>query len=294
MTSKILIIGGSGLVGSTLAEYAMQKYRLHLTTNEHNPSIVNVPTTKVDLLKNSKIVMDLIRDFKPENVIHTAAFSSVDFCETHPELATTLHVDITNDIAKVCSSIGSRLTYFSTDAVFDGKLNRKYKEEDAPNPISHYGKTKLQAEKIILENSDKNIILRTTVIYGKHSRSRFTNWVLDLLKRHEIVEAYTDQHNTPTLVNDLAEIILRVIELEKGGLYHATGRTCLSRYEFALLLADKFGMDNQLIKAVTSSQKKQDAPRPVNGCLDSGKLEGFAKYQFHDITSGLEFIHNRH
>lgn len=291
MLPKMLIIGGSGLVGSTLAEYALPNYDLHITYNE-NDIVPKKASTKIDLLKDRLGTTKLIHIFKPDVVVHTAAYANVDFCENNPDLADLLHVDITKDIAQACKEVNSKLIYFSTDAVFDGKLDRKYSEDDTPNPINYYGKTKLKAEKIILEESDNNVILRTTVIYGWHNRSRFTNWVLQSLKNNISVTAFTDQHNTPTLVDDLVKSILKIIDTEVSGLYHAVGKTCLSRYEFALQLADRFGLDKSLI-IPTISSKKQDAPRPLNGCLDNEKLEKMVKYEFSDVDTGILFMFNK-
>lgn len=292
MLQKMLIIGGSGLIGSTLAEYAMSYFQMHLTYNETNIPQKNIPTTKIDLLKDRKSIIELIKNFKPDVVIHTAAYPSVDFCQLHTNMAELLHVDITNDIADICNRIDSKLIYFSTDAVFDGRLDRKYLEDDAPNPISYYGKTKLKAEKIVLQTSNLNVVLRTTVVYGWHKRSRFTNWVLDTLRGKKKITAFTDQHNTPTLVDDLAKVILKIIEMKISGLYHAVGKTCLSRYQFALKLADKFNLDGSFV-IPTISENKQEAPRPSNGCLDNQKLELKTGYSFCDIDTGISHIFDK-
>lgn len=289
----MLIIGGSGLVGDTLTDHALPYFELHLTNNENEITKKAIPVTKIDLLKEKSAIISLIKSFKPDVVIHTAAYSSVDFCESHPQVADLLHVDITNDIAQACKDTNSRLVYFSTDAVFDGNSSGKYLESDSTNPISHYGKTKLKAENIILKKSDRNIILRTTVIYGWHKKSRFTNWVFDSLKNKRIVTAFTDQYNTPTLVDDLVKSILKIIDMKITGLYHAVGRTCLSRYDFAINLADKFGLDKNLVVPTLSSEKKQIAPRPTNGCLDGSKLEKLIGYDFCDINSGISFMYDK-
>lgn len=290
MTKKLLIIGGSGLVGSTVTEYAFPHFKIHLTNNENDIEQKGIPVTKVDLLKERDNITHLIKNFMPDVIVHTVAFASVDFCESDPYMANLLHVDITSDIAQVCKEINSKLIYFSTDAVFDGLSKKKYSEDDYPNPISNYGKTKLEAEKIILTESRKNVVLRTTVVYGWHTRSRFTNWVLNSLKNKDTVPAFTDQHNTPTLVDDLAKSIIKIIEMDISGLYHAVGKTCLSRYEFALRLANRFGFDKNLIISTRSSEKKQIAPRPSNGCLDGRKLEKLIGYDFSDIDSGISFM----
>lgn len=290
MTKKILIIGASGLVGSTVAKYMSQSHDLFLVNHNSDFSLGNFPVQKIDLIKDRSAILAVIKEYKPDFVVHTVAFPSVDFCESNKQTAELLHVKITDDIVKVCSSIGSRIIYFSTDAVFDGKISKKYSENDLPNPINYYGKTKLNAEKILL-NSGTNIVLRTTVIYGWHVKSRFTNWVLDSLKNLQTVTAFTDQFNTPTLVNDIAEAISQIFSKDKSGLFNTVGKTCLSRYEFALKLADKFNLDKNLIIPSLSTKKKQIAPRPANGCLDNSKFENAFNFKFSDIDSGIDLIY---
>ena len=292
MTKKILIIGASGLVGSTVANYASKNYDLHLVNNKTDFSLQNFPVSKIDLIKNQSDILELIKDYRPDFVVHAVAYPSVDFCESNKQMADVLHIKITDDIAKTCSNIGSRIIYFSTDAIFDGKLSRKYTENDLPNPINHYGKTKLNAEKILLEN-DTNIVLRTTVIYGWHAKSRFTNWVLNSLKNSREVPAFTDQFNTPTLVDDMAKAILQIFTKDKFGLFNAVGATCLSRYQFALKLADMFNLDKNLIIPTSSVGKKQIAPRPPNGCLDNSKIVNDIGFKFSDIDTGIDFIYNQ-
>ncbi len=293
MLPKMLIIGGSGLVGSTLMQYAVTNYDISATFNQNKMDFNNISFIKIDLLQNRSAIIDLIKDLNPDVVINTTAHSSVDLCESNPELADLLHVDVAKDIAITCSDINSKLIHFSTDAVFDGKLDGKYTESDIPNPVNYYGTTRLMAENIVRESSNNNVILRTAVIYGWHTRSRFTNWIINSLREKKIVDPFIDQYNTPTLVDDLAKSILKIIEMNISGLYHAVGKTCISRYDFALLLADGFGLDRNLIKPVTSFEKKQDAPRPPRTCLDAQTLEKIIGYTFCDLKSGISFIFNK-
>lgn len=289
MSKKLLIIGGAGLVGSTIIEYAAKDYEIFAT--ENNIPIVNpkVSSLKLDLLTDRKRIIDYIEKIKPSVVIHTVAFPNVDFCETNHELTDLLHVKITKEISEICNTINSKLIYFSTDAVFDGKKSEKYSELDAPNPLSYYGKTKLEAEKIILNNSN-NLILRSTVIYGWHTRSRFTSWVLKNLKNKKIVNAFIDQFNTPTLVDDLARSVFKIIENDMSGIFHASGKSCLNRFEFAQKLALKFGLDQNLIKPTKSSESSQVAPRPKNGCLNSTRFEKESGIIFNGIDAGISYI----
>ena len=289
MPKKLLIIGGASLVGSTIIDYAKDNYEIF--TTENNTPITNskVSSIKLNLLDDKKHILDYIEKIKPSAVIHTVAFPNVDFCESNHELTDLLHVKITKDISEICSSVNSKLIYFSTDAVFNGNNSIPYNELDRPDPLSYYGKTKLEAEKIILQNTN-NVILRTTVIYGWHIRSRFTNWVLDTLKNKKPVTAFVDQYNTPTLVDDLVKSVFSIIEKDLSGLFHASGKSCLNRFEFAQKLAISFGLDKNLVVPTKSSDISQIAPRPKNGCLDSSQFEDKSGIKFNEIDSGIDHI----
>jgi dTDP-4-dehydrorhamnose reductase len=289
MAKKLLIIGGASLVGSTIINYAKDNYEIFATENNIPVNNPKVSSIKLDLIKDKKQVIDYIKKIKPDAVIHTVAFPNVDFCESNHKLTDLLHVKITKEISEICSDINSKLIYFSTDAVFDGNKSGMYIESDTTNPLSYYGKTKLEAEKIILQNRN-NLILRTTVIYGWHKRSRFTNWVLDTLKNKKPVTAFTDQYNTPTLVDDLAQSVFSIIKKDLSGLFHTSGKSCLNRFEFAQKLAKSFNLDPNLIIPTKSADIPQIAPRPKNGCLDSSQFEDKSGIKFNEIDSGIDHI----
>ena len=292
MKSKLLVLGGSGLVGSSFINTSKTDYDIIFSYNTNKIKIPNTQSFQIDLLDDNKIEK-IIENYNPDVVIHTIAHSSVDLCETDHNVADILHVDMTKKIANTCASINSKLIFLSTDAVFEGQLNKKYCENDIPNPINYYGKTKLEAEKIVLNASINNVVLRTSVIYGFHKKSRFTNWILDYLKDGKSVDPFSDQFNTPTLIDDLVQVILKIIDKDISGLYHATGKTCLNRYQFAILLAEKFSYDPSLIHSVTKLEKKQNAPRPISTCLDSTKLENLLNFSFSDISTGIDYIFNK-
>jgi len=290
MKSKLLVLGGSGLVGSTIVNYAKNNYDTIFSYNSNKINISNTKSFQIDLLNDHTKIETIIENYKPNIIINTIAHSSVDLCEEDHFIADKLHIETTKKIANVCAKINSKLIFLSTDAVFEGKLNKQYVENDVTKPINYYGETKLKAEKIVLNTSSNNVVLRTAVIYGFHEKSRFTNWILDYLKNGKSVDPFSDQFNTPTLVDDLVKAILKIIENNISGLYHATGKTCVNRYEFSKLLAKKFSLDETLIHPVTKFEKKQYAPRPISTCLNSTKLENLINFSFSDISSGIDFI----
>ena len=255
--------------------------------------IPNVKSFHIDLLDEKKSsISDLIKSLSPDVVVNTAALQSVDYCELNNQVADRLHVESTKEISDACADSSSKLIHFSSNFVFDGKKG-SYKEDDLCNPISYYGKTRLEAEKIVLDSSSNNVILRTTVIYGWHKNSKFTNFVLERLKNGTKIEAYTDQYGNPTLADDLAKCIIKIISEDTTGLFHAVGNTCVNRYEFALAIANTFGFDKNLIVPVTSDQKPQTALRPQNGCLDTSKIKNEIGFEFCDITTGISHLHGK-
>ena len=287
---KILIIGGSGFVGTNLIKYLPMDWKKFCTFNSNPISSSKFKSFKINFLDNFEEILSVVQNIQPNYIVHTVAFPSVDYCEEVPSVAEKLHVDATKIISKISSEINSKLLFLSTDAVFEGQLNKKYVETDIPNPVNYYGLTKLKAEKIVLDSSDKNVVLRTAVIYGTSSKSRFTNWIISYLNQHKQVDPFIDQFNSPTLVDDLSTVIIKILRDDISGLFHATGPTCVNRYDFALMLAKEFGLDRNLIKPVTSSEKKQFARRPISTCLDSSKLEQKLNFKFRDLKTGISFI----
>ena len=287
---KILILGGSGFVSTNLIKYLPENWEIFATYNSNIIKSEKIQSFKINFLETPEKIIPIIQNIKPDYIIDTVAFPSVDFCEENHSIADKLHIDATKIISKISNKINSKLLFLSTDAVFEGELNKKYFETNIPKPINYYGFTKLKAEEIILSTSQNNVVLRTAVIYGVGTQSRFTNWILSYLREKRSVDPFVDQFNSPTLVDDLSQAIVKILKNDISGLFHATGPTCINRYEFALMLAKEFNLDLNLIRPVTSSQKKQNAPRPISTCLDSSKLEEKINFSFKDLKTGISFI----
>ncbi len=287
---KILIIGGSGFVSTNLIKYLPKDWEIFATYNSNRIKNEKLASFKIDLLENPKEIIPIIQNTKPDYVLDTVSFPSVDFCEENHSIADKLHVDATKIISEISNKTNSKLLFLSTDAVFEGELNKKYLETDITKPVNYYGFTKLKAEKVVLSASKNNVVLRTAVIYGSSIQSRFTNWVLSYLRGQKQIDPFIDQYNSPTLVDDLSQAIIKIFKNNISGLFHAAGPTCVNRYDFALMLAKEFALDSNLIKPVTSFEKKQNAPRPVSTCLNSSKLENQINFNFRDLKTGISFI----
>jgi dTDP-4-dehydrorhamnose reductase len=279
MKKKMLVIGGSSLLGYKLLSHK-DKFEVYASYNKNLINLQNVETLKIDITdeKNCEKILDI----KPDIIINTAAMTNVDYCEKFEKNAFDVNVTGTKNIAKIAEKLGSKLIHISTDAVFSGS-KKFYVEEDKPNPISIYGKTKLESEKII-SNVNDSVILRPSVLFGwipfeyiktkEESRKtmNFGLWVIDQLYKNNKISIVNDQINTPTLADNLAENIIEIIKKDLTGIFHLSGLSCISRLDFSKKIAKTFGYSDNLISSISSKKLKQIAPRTLESCLKCDKI----------------------
>lgn len=270
---RIFITGGSGLLGSRLAELALIKGYKVYAGYCHNEPQVGKPV-KFDLTKDVALEgIDSIDRIKPEVIFHTAALTNVDECEAHKALAYEINSEGTRRVADIAEKLGIFLIYVSTDYVFQGDKGM-YREEDETNPINYYGYTKLLGE------SYCDCIARPCVIYGAKPASgkmNFALWLIEKLKGEEVVKIITDQYITPTLNTNLAKMLLEIAERGLKGIFHLAGGARVSRYDFALQIANTFGLDETLIMPVKMNEMEWIAPRPEDSSLDTSKAAHYLK-----------------
>ena len=282
---RIFITGGSGLLGSKIAEIALGKgYKIY-TGYCHNKPELGEPV-KFDLAKDIGLEIIQKKKIKPDVIIHTAALTNVDECEANKELAYELNVDGTKSVAEIANELGAFFVYVSTDYVFSGDKGM-YKEEDVPNPIDYYGYTKLLGEKYC------ECIARPCVIYGAKPASgkvNFALWIINKVRNGEEVKIVTDQFITPTLNTNLAEMLLEMAERELKGIFHTAGKERVSRYEFALRIADTFGLDKELIKPSRMEEMGWRAKRPEDSSLDTSKVARYLKEEPLGLDKALEIL----
>jgi dTDP-4-dehydrorhamnose reductase len=280
---KILITGAFGQLGNSLKNFLSINDEVFRTG-------LNIPTGGKGLQLNivDKIMLkDIISSISPDVIINLAALTNVDFCESNPEIAKEVN---TNGVQNLVDVFSGKIIHLSTDYVFDG-LKGPYKEEDQINPISVYGKTKYDAEKIVL-NKNNNLVLRANVLYNMfgNNKASFLNWVVNNLKNKNSIQVVNDQFNNPTWTESIAEILVNCINKDMSGLYHWGDQDYLSRYDFAIKIAESYNLKSDLIKQISTSQLKQMAPRPLNGGLDQSKLKKYLNITPPSINDCLDVI----
>jgi len=184
-----------------------------------------------------------------------------------------VNIEGTRNIVEGAKASNSYLAYVSTDYVFSGEKG-SYREEDEPDPLNFYGKTKLEGEKIVASSGLDYLIARTSVIYGARparGKVNFALWVLEKLKKDEQINALVDQYVSPTLNTNLAAMLLEACEKRVFGTYHTAGATRVSRYGFALELAKTFDYDKSLVKEAHMRDMKWAAKRPMDSSLNVDK-----------------------
>ena len=216
---RILITGSQGQLGQALQR--------RLT--EHAVLAIDLPEYDIT---DYQAITKLIASFRPDVIIHAAAYTNVDGCESDPDGAYLVNALGTKYLALGAQSVGARMVYVSTNYVFDGTKDSPYLEYDAPNPISVYGRSKLAGEQIVTSLVEKHYIARTAWLYAEGGRN-FVNTVVRLATQTDRLRMVTDEVATPTYAGDLADAIVKLIDIPAYGLYHFSNDGYCSRYELA-------------------------------------------------------------
>ncbi len=271
MSKKILITGASGQLGNSVLNRLNGKFELLAT--DINPEISdtsNVLFTVLDITDYEKIKRTL-SNFKPDVIINLAAFTDVDGCELNPDRAYLLN---TRSVEMLSDSFDGQFIQISTDYVFDGNRG-PYNEDANTNPKSVYGKTKLEAEKVVQNFNNNWCIIRTNVLFDYYpsTQASFIKWVIDSLNSNKSIDIVDDQWNNPTWTQSLADVVELVINKNVKGLYNYGGADYLNRFEFAQIIANIFNLNETLILPTSTDRLNQAALRPLRGGLKTEKIE---------------------
>jgi len=288
---RILITGANGMLGEKCIKTLGTQHILIATDLAEEPSDPQIlgehSYQRLDITDRSAIKAILAR-FAPKIVVNCAAFTDVDGSEDQRELAYAVNVGgVQNFIAELTDE-SVHFIQISTDYVFDGR-NGPYRENDPVNPISYYGWTKLEAEKVLMDAHCRWTIIRTNVLFGqsRYRAASFVDWVIRNLAASKAIRVVNDQFGNPTWADGLAEVIAAVIEQRLTGLYHYGGRDYVNRYEFAQLIAEVFDLDASLIIPITTESLNQKAKRPLRSGLICEKIVQALNIQLYSLRDVL-------
>lgn len=283
---RSLVVGASGQVGHQIAamlgdEHAVGTYRA-------NAPAGGITLELGDLAGNPEGARDLLRDVDADAVYCPAAMTHVDGCESAPDRAIRVNCEAPAVLARAAAAAGLPFVFFSTEYIFDGKSG-PYKEDDAANPISVYGRSKWMAETEICGVHPEALILRTTVVYGTDPAGKnFLYGLRQACAEGRLCRVASDQISTPTYNKDLALAAIQLVRARAKGVVHVCGGERLSRYEFAIRAARAMGVDASNVTPATTKELAQIAPRPLSAGLISSKLKrALPDFRAHSIEEGM-------
>lgn len=290
---RILVTGASGLLGVNLALEASRQHTVFGSVYQHPLHTEKFQVIRCNLLDPQQLE-DLLERSQPEWVINCAALANLDACEADPALAKKMNSELPALLAKYVARGGARLLHVSTDAVFDGKEG-DYSEEDSPNPLSVYARTKLDGERAVMELCPQAIVVRVNLfgwsVSGKRS---LAEWFINNLSVGRRVMGFTDVYFCPLLATDLGNLLLEMLGHGLQGLYHVVSSECSSKYEFGRQLAVLFGFDEKLIEPASVSRAGLAAARSPNLTLKTDKLARDLGKSPPGFSIGLQKFHQQY
>ena len=274
MNKRVMITGINGLLGQNIVrEFSGDHdlYGIDLTPSMFGSS-QNIQVKQIDL-NNTIALEEYVGQIKPDSIIHTAAYTNVDKAEDDQDTAFAVNGHVPAVIAKICRKHDISLVHISTDYVFSGDSG-PYLETDTRDARGKYAESKLAGEKAVLESGARVAVIRPNVMYGagESLKSSFVEWLVNELRNERSVRIVDDQYNNPTYARRLAGVIRVILEKKAWDIWHFGSKEVVSRYTFALKIADTFGLSSSLIDAISTVDLNQKAPRPLRSGLICEKL----------------------
>ena len=284
---RFLVTGSAGSVGKQVVKDLTQSYT-DVFSCYHKLKPESGIATPLDLTDTEKIIQ-VTETIKPDVIIHLAAMTNVDQCEIEQEMALQINAKSTSVLAEQAAKHDAFLVYVSTDYVFDGENGMK-KETDAPNPVGFYGKSKLEGEIAIRELASKWCIARTSTPYGVNAAKSFPLFVAENLQARKEISVIIDQYTSPTYIPNLSMMLIEISLRTMQGIFHLAGATRISRYDMALVVAEKLGLNKNLIKPANMTQMNWKAKRPKDSSLDVSKAASILKEKPMTLQQGLDLF----
>ena len=275
---KVLVIGGSGFVGSHLMRY----FSCHGTSSSGEAGFLKLDIT------DTKSVNKILKDENPDLVINSSGLTNVDYCEMHQNEAIRVNGYAVENIANAAEGVGASLCHISTDYVYSGE-GCNYTEEDETGPVNVYGQSKLIGEELL--RSRKSTVLRISTPYGFNITKKkvtFLEFIVSNLENMKPVKIVDDQFTSPTFLDEIPIVIEKLFHLNKTGIYNLGSSDCLSRFEFSKMVATVFKLNDELILRAKTSDLHFVARRPQNCCMNNEKVKSIA--HLGEVKNNLEKI----
>ncbi len=290
---RLLITGTSGLLGLNLALAAASEHQV-IGVDRCRLKGAPIQVICADLLDGGA-VEHVLEAARPEWLIHCAALAELEPCEADPDLAGRLNAQLPGQLAGECRKRGVKMLHISTDAVFDGTKPGSYQEEDTPHPLSVYAHSKLEGEKAVL-SADPGALVARVNFYGwsRSGRRSLAEFFVNHLRERKPVKGFTDLIFCPAFVGDLTEMLLKMLAGGLRGLYHAVGPQPMSKYEFGVVIARRFGLDETLITPDSVEQSGLTARRAHNLSLSTSKLSTDLGMPLPSFSTGLDRFYTQY
>jgi len=288
---KLLVTGASGFLGWNLCQLAQQEWQVYGTYFSKPVEIPNINLIKVDL-RDFQQLKNLFQQIQPTAVIHTAAQSNPNFCQTHPEESAIINVTASSNIAGLSADYSIPCAFTSTDLVFNG-LNPPYQETDSVSPVNIYGEQKVLAEQEMLAKYPQTAVCRMPLMFGitPPQATSFIQPFIKILREGKDLSLFTDEFRTPVSGKTAAKGLLLALE-KVNGVIHLGGKESISRYEFGLLMAETFQFPQDKLTACLQKDVPMAAPRPRDVSLNSNKAFALG-YQPLSLREELEQLRGK-
>ena len=285
--TRIFITGASGMLGINLAIEALSGHEV-IGVDRGRLKSAPFPVIKANFFDRNAFEPAL-QSTRPDWVINCAALANLEECEKHPGQARILNTDLPRDLANACARQGIKFIHLSTDAVFDGTGEAVYTEEDEPNPQSIYAQTKLDGERAVQEANSQAIIARVNFFgWSLGGRRSLAEFFVNNLSEGNNVNGFTDVIFCPMWVTDLSRTLIDMLEKNLSGLYHVVGSQAISKYQFGLEVARRFGLSESLISPQSVERSGLTAKRSHNLWLSIHKLSTDLGRGIPSFSTGLD------
>lgn len=282
---RIFITGGSGLLGGTLTGVWRERYEILFCYNRHRVSFKGARGFRLDLT-DKNATLRLLREFSPEVILHCAALTDVDYCENHPEEAQVVNVETTRTLTEVANQLGAKLIYLSTEAVYEGNRGR-YSEEDPPQPINRYAKSKLEGEDAVRSGGGDWFIARTGFegwrFHPDLGKQGFFEWLILKFQEGRPIPVFSDRYFTPFSVYNFVEVLEEVVRKNIQGLFNVEGSERCGYVEFAEIVAREFDFESSLIQPVLMENVPSKVKRPKDTSLNISRIQSQIETKILDV-----------